>query len=55
MHGPVHLSKYDIKDGYYRMFLQAEDCCPQLAIIMPRYEDEEQLIAIPMACTMGWV
>jgi hypothetical protein len=22
---------------------------------MPRYEGEEQLIAIPMACTMGWV
>jgi hypothetical protein len=53
-YGPVHLSKYDIKDGYYRMFLRANDC-PRLAIIMPRYEGEEQLIAIPMACTMGWV
>jgi hypothetical protein len=53
-YGPVHLSKYDIKDGYYRMFLQADDC-PRLAIIMPHYKGEEQLIAIPMACTMGWV
>jgi hypothetical protein len=51
----VHLSKYDIKDGYYHMFLHADDC-PWLASIMPRYEGEEQLIAIPMvACTMGWV
>jgi hypothetical protein len=53
-YGPVHLSKYDIKDGYYHMFLHADDC-PRLAIIMPRYEGEEQLIAIPMACTMGCV
>jgi hypothetical protein len=53
-YGPVHLSKYDIKDGYYRMFLNAGEC-PRLAIILPRYDGEEQLIAIPMACTMGWV
>jgi hypothetical protein len=53
-YGPVRLSKYNIKDGYYRMFLRADDC-PRLAIIMPRYEGEEQLIAIPMARTMGWV
>jgi hypothetical protein len=25
-YGPVHLSKYDIKDGYYRLFLNAEEC-----------------------------
>jgi hypothetical protein len=53
-YGPVHLSKYDIKDGYYGMFLHADDC-PRLAIIMPCYKGEEQLIAIHMACTMGWV
>ena len=45
-HGPVHLCKYDIKDGYYRMFLNANDC-PRLSIILARYEGEEQLIAIP--------
>ena len=53
-HGPVHICKYDIKDGYYRMFLNANDC-PRLSIILPRYEGEEQLIAIPMSTTMGWV
>jgi hypothetical protein len=36
------------------MFLKASDC-PRLAIILPRYDGEEQLIAIPMASTMGWV
>ena len=29
--------------------------CPRLSIILPRYEGEEQLIAIPMSTTMGWV
>ena len=29
--------------------------CLHLALILPRYEDEPQLIAIPMSCTMGWV
>ena len=53
-HGPVHLCKFDIKDGFYRMFLNAHDC-PRLGIILPRYEGETQLIAIPMSCTMGWV
>ena len=35
------------------MFLKASDC-PRLAIILPRYDGEEQLVAIPMSCTMGW-
>jgi hypothetical protein len=52
--GPTYLSKYDIKDGFYRMFLRANDC-PRLAIILPVYPGKEQLVAIPMACTMGWV
>lgn len=52
--GPVFLAKHDIKDGFYRMFLKASDC-PRLAIILPKYEGEPQLVAIPMSCTMGWV
>ena len=35
------------------MFLQASQC-PRLAIIMPRYAGELQLVAIPMSSTMGW-
>ena len=52
-YGPTFLSKHDIKDGFYRLFLAAKDC-PRLAIILPRYEGETQLVAIPMSCTMGW-
>lgn len=52
-HGPVYLSKYDIKDGFYRLFLQANDA-PMLAVALPNYEGEEPLIAIPLVLTMGW-
>ena len=52
--GPVRLCKHDIKDGFYRMFLTAKDCI-RLAVVLPRYEGETQLVAIPMSCTMGWV
>lgn len=52
-YGPVRTAKHDIKDGFYRMFLRATEC-PRLALVPPRYEGEEPLIAIPMSCTMGW-
>ena len=51
--GPPRLCKHDIKDGFYRMFLRPEDC-PRLALVLPRYENEPQLVAIPMSSTMGW-
>jgi hypothetical protein len=51
--GPTFLAKHNIKDRFYSMFLKASDC-PRLAIILPKYQDEPQLIAIPMSCTMGW-
>jgi hypothetical protein len=51
--GLVYLSKHDIKDRFYRMFLKADDCI-RLAIVLPKYKGEPQLIAVPMAATMGW-
>ena len=53
-YGPVYLSKHDVKDGFYRIFLKLSDC-PRLSIVLPRYDDEEALVAIPMSSTMGWV
>ena len=52
-YGPPRLAKFDLKDGFYRLFLRALDCLG-LAVLLPRYAGEEQLVAIPMACTMGW-
>ena len=53
-YGPCRLAKFDLKDGFYRLFLRALDCL-RLAVLLPKYPGEEQLIAIPMSCTMGWV
>ena len=52
--GPVRTAKYDIKDGFYRLFLRARECL-RLSLVLPKYEGETQLVAIPLACTMGWV
>jgi hypothetical protein len=52
--GPPQLAKYDVKDGFYRLFLRALDCL-RLALVLPKYEGEAQLVAVPLACTMGWV
>ena len=52
-YGPVRLCKHDIKDGFYRMFLRAKDCV-RLTIVLPKYDNEPQLVAIPMSTTMGF-
>ena len=52
--GPVRASKYDIKDGFYRLSLRARDCL-RLALVFPKFPNEEQLVAIPLSTTMGWV
>ena len=49
------LSTYpsDMTDGFYHMFLKANDAL-WLAIAMPHYDNETQLIAVPLSLTMGW-
>ena len=51
--GKVYLCKFDIDNGFYRMFLDADDTL-KLAALMPRYDGEEQLIVVPLSQTMGW-
>ena len=50
--GPVKGSKHDMKDGYYKLFLDVSDCL-KLAVLLPQCEGEAQLVAIPMALTVG--
>ena len=52
--GPVYLAKFDISDGFYRMATIPKQA-PNLAVILPPYDGEPQLVAIPLVCTMGWV
>ena len=48
------MAKYNISNGFYRMFLDPEDSL-KISVLMPCYKGEPQLIAIPLSTMMGWV
>lgn len=52
--GPVYMSKVDISDGFYRIWLQATEA-PALAVTLPQAAGEPPLVAIPLVLPMGWV
>ena len=52
-HGPVHLTKTDLSDGFYRVNLNADDA-PKLGLVFPTRPGEEKLVAIPLVAPMGW-
>ena len=51
--GPVQFFKLDIADGFYRVWLRAEDV-PILAVSIPALPGEPPLLALPLALPMGW-
>jgi hypothetical protein len=52
-HGPVHMIKVDIADGFYRIWLHVHDI-PKLAVSLPALHGKEPLLAIPLVLPMGW-
>ena len=52
--GPVYLSKVDLSDGFYRVKLN-DSAIAKLAVALPRFPGEDQLIALPLVLPMGWV
>jgi hypothetical protein len=52
--GPVYLCKVDISDGFYRVWLQAENI-PKLGVAFPSERADEHLVAFPLVLPMGWV
>jgi hypothetical protein len=52
--GPVYLCKVDISDGFYRVWLRAEDI-PKLGVTYPSERPGEHLVAFPLVLPMGWV
>lgn len=53
--GPVYLcNKVDILDGFYHVWLQAEDI-PKLGVAFPSKHADEHLVAFPLILPMGWV
>ena len=51
-HGPVHLIKVDIADGFYRIYLNIHDI-PRLAVTFLG-PNGEHLVAFPLTLPMGW-
>jgi hypothetical protein len=48
------MSKIDISDGFYRIWLEVDKALA-LAVVLPQYNDELPLMAIPLTLPMGWV
>ena len=46
-HGPVHMIKLDISDGFYWIGLNIDDI-PKLGVVFPTLLGEEPLIAFPL-------
>ncbi|VEU39857.1 unnamed protein product, partial [Pseudo-nitzschia multistriata] len=51
--GPVYLSKIDLSDGFYRLWVKPEDTL-SLAVLFPKREGEQPLVGIPLTNPMGW-
>jgi hypothetical protein len=49
----VYLSKIDIADGFYRIWVRAKDV-PKLGVLFPSTDGEEYLIGFPLALPMDW-
>jgi hypothetical protein len=51
--GPVYLSKVDIADGFYRIWVKAADI-PKIGVLLPAEQGQERLIGFPVVLPMGW-
>jgi hypothetical protein len=51
--GPVYLSKVDIVDGFYRIWVRSADVA-KLGVLLPTRPGEEPLIGFLLALPMGW-
>jgi hypothetical protein len=51
--GPVYLSKVDIADGFYRIWVKTADI-PNMGVLLPAEQWQVRLIGFPVVLTMGW-
>ena len=52
--GPVYMSKFDLLDGFYQLWVRPEDT-HRLAVLFPSRKNEPALVGIPLTNQMGWV
>jgi hypothetical protein len=51
--GPVYMSKIDIADGFYWIWVRAADV-PTFRVLFPSRLGDEPLVGFPLALPMGW-
>jgi hypothetical protein len=51
--GPIYMSKIGIADGFYRIWVRAEDI-PKLGMLFPSRPGDEPLVGFPLTLPMGW-
>jgi hypothetical protein len=52
-HGPPHMLKFDLDNGYCRVHLSPEAAL-ELAVVLPSDNQMEHLVGIPLSLPMGW-
>jgi hypothetical protein len=52
--GSVYISKVDIADGFYQVWLLPSDI-PTLGVALPAHGTEEPMSGFPLALPMGWI
>jgi hypothetical protein len=52
--GPVHLSKIDIADGFYRLSVNDVNVA-NLGVVVPTAPGKPQVIGFPLVLPMGWM
>ena len=53
-YGPVYMSKIDISDGFYRIWVAISDI-PKLDVALPVAPGQTPLVTFPLALPMGWI
>jgi hypothetical protein len=51
--GPVYMSKIDIADGFYRIWVRSSDV-PKLGVLFPSLPGDEPLVGFTLALPMEW-
>jgi hypothetical protein len=51
---PIFLSKIDISDGFYRIWVNANDV-PKLGVVVPTLPGQPKIIGSPLVLPMGWM
>jgi hypothetical protein len=51
--GPVYVSKIEMSDGFYRIWVRASDF-PKLGVLFPSADGDEYLVGFPLVPSMGW-